>query len=180
MALRLNGSTSGYVELNAPAVAGSQSLTIPYGILQVKNAHKTDSELYTPNTTWTDVADLSVSITPSSSSNNVYITATVNAATNARAHFRILRGSTPIAVGNAASSRPQAFASDFQRASGPNIISASISWLDSPSTTSATTYKIQTRMDGPGNLYINMSYDDYDTGSYGRTVSSIIVMEAIP
>jgi len=39
MALRLNGSTSGYVELNAPAVAGSQSLTIPDSI----NAAWTDA-----------------------------------------------------------------------------------------------------------------------------------------
>jgi hypothetical protein len=29
MGLRLNGSTSGYVELNAPAVAGAQVLTVP-------------------------------------------------------------------------------------------------------------------------------------------------------
>ena len=31
MALRLNGATSGYVELNAPAVAGSNTLTLPNG-----------------------------------------------------------------------------------------------------------------------------------------------------
>jgi hypothetical protein len=31
MALRLNGSSSGYVELNAPAAAGSNTLTLPTG-----------------------------------------------------------------------------------------------------------------------------------------------------
>jgi len=31
MALRLNGSTSGYVEIDAPAVAGSNTLTLPNG-----------------------------------------------------------------------------------------------------------------------------------------------------
>jgi len=31
MALRLNGSTSGYVEIDAPAVAGSNTLTLPDG-----------------------------------------------------------------------------------------------------------------------------------------------------
>jgi len=31
MALRLNGATSGYVELNAPAAAGSNTLTLPDG-----------------------------------------------------------------------------------------------------------------------------------------------------
>jgi hypothetical protein len=31
MALRLNGATSGYVELNAPATAGSNTLTLPNG-----------------------------------------------------------------------------------------------------------------------------------------------------
>jgi hypothetical protein len=31
MALRLNGQTSGYVELEAPATAGSNTLTLPNG-----------------------------------------------------------------------------------------------------------------------------------------------------
>jgi hypothetical protein len=31
MALRLNGQTSGYVELEAPATAGSNTLTLPDG-----------------------------------------------------------------------------------------------------------------------------------------------------
>lgn len=146
-------------------------------ILQVVNAHKTDAEAYTPSTTWTDVASLSVSITPSSTSNKVYLTATVNAATDARAHFRILRGSTPIAVGDAAGSRVQSFASDFQRVGGPDIRSASVSWLDSPSTTSATTYKMQVRLDGGGTVYINRPESTIDTGSYGRPVSSLILLE---
>ena len=202
MALRLNGSSSGYVELDVPAAAGSHTLTLPDGggssgqylqtdgsgglswagvttgkILQVVNAHKTDAESYTPSTTWTDVASLSVSITPSSASNKVYLTATVNAATDVRAHFRILRGSTPIAVGDAAGSRVQSFASDFQRVGGPDIRSASVSWLDSPSTTSATTYKIQVRLDGGGTVYINRPESTIDAGSYGRPVSSLILLE---
>ena len=31
MTLRLNGSTSGYVEIDAPATAGSNTLTLPNG-----------------------------------------------------------------------------------------------------------------------------------------------------
>ena len=52
MALRLNGSTSGYVELNAPAVAGSQSLTIP-----------NDLKSWTWDTTGTSLSGSSVTIT---------------------------------------------------------------------------------------------------------------------
>ena len=52
--------------------------------------------------------------------------------------------------------------------------------LDSPSTTNAITYKVQTacRADGTQATYINRSESDRDTVSYDpRTVSYITVME---
>jgi len=73
MALRLNGSTSGYVELNAPAVAPSTSLEIPklgFGkILQVKHANSTT----TVSGITSDTLLLSVSITPLSSTSKILV-----------------------------------------------------------------------------------------------------------
>ena len=49
-------------------------------------------------------------------------------------------------------------------------------WLDSPSTTSATTYKIQAV---GGSTTINMSDNDSDSFDYYRTVSTLTVMEVL-
>jgi hypothetical protein len=46
-------------------------------------------------------------------------------------------------------------------------------YLDSPATTSATTYKIQLSSDGSGIVYVNLRATDQYYGS----VSSITVME---
>ena len=54
----------------------------------------------------------------------------------------------------------------------------SITHMDEPATTSATTYKIQLQAVSSGNAYVNRSHRDTDTSSYdGRFASSITVME---
>ncbi len=60
---------------------------------------------------------------------------------------------------------------------GANTIYASgANFLDSPSTTSATTYKVQVRVTG-GTGYVNRSFSDADASSTIRAVSSITAME---
>ena len=51
-----------------------------------------------------------------------------------------------------------------------------LQFLDSPSTTSATTYKIQTRVTA-GTGYVNRTVTDTDSGVYPRGISTITVME---
>ena len=53
------------------------------------------------------------------------------------------------------------------------------SYLDSPNTTNATTYKVQHSHVGAGNtFYINRSHDDRQyTGYDSRAISNIILME---
>ena len=77
MTLRLNGSTSGYVEIDAPAVAGTSVLTLPTGTGTI--AKTTDQGLVHINTT-TFTTQASVSI------NNVF-TATYD-------NYRIVYDST--------------------------------------------------------------------------------------
>ena len=52
-------------------------------------------------------------------------------------------------------------------------------FLDSPSTTSATTYKIQAQTGGAGGggFYLNWGADNTDNNNAARTASSITVME---
>ena len=48
--------------------------------------------------------------------------------------------------------------------------------LDSPSSTSELTYKVQARSNG-GTYYINRSVNDTDSVDHGRASSSITLME---
>ena len=53
----------------------------------------------------------------------------------------------------------------------------SLNYLDSPSTTSSTTYKLQAKTMGTGAFYIGRSKNDGDQDYIPRTPSSITVME---
>jgi len=57
-------------------------------------------------------------------------------------------------------------------------LGSTVFYLDSPATTSATTYKIQIyNNNGSGTIYINRSQDDTNASNFPRGVSSITVME---
>ena len=56
------------------------------------------------------------------------------------------------------------------------IHTSGVQFLDSPSSTSETTYKLQIRTEG-GTTYVNRSRSDADATYSGRTASSITVME---
>lgn len=156
------------------------SVTAP-AVVQVKNAQKTDM-FTTTSTTYTDVTGLSVSITPTSASNKILILAAVtfgnNPSTN-NAFIQLVRDTTAIAIGDAAGTRTRA-SQTFYTVSGSNQQAGATIWLDSPATTSATTYKVQLRAGTAATVRVNASADDTDDPSRARTVSSITVMEVTP
>jgi len=149
-------------------------------ILQVVSTTKTDTFSSTTLSAWTDITGLSVSITPSSASSKVLVIAHVSGniyhVNYAARHLRIARDSTGIAFADSAGNRQQAtMTAHMSDANVPQGMSAV--HLDSPSTTSATTYKVQfIAFDGTP-IYINRSNSDTDAYYTGRTVSSITVME---
>ena len=144
-------------------------------VLQVVSATKTDTASNN-NTSFTDITGLSVSITPSATSSKVlvFFNVTVNG-NNAGSSLRIVRDSTAICVGDAAGSRIQSTVST-NVSSGDSTRSHSGNFLDSPSTTSATTYKMQWRSNGNTD-YLNRSNTDLDTTDYSRPTSTITVIE---
>lgn len=135
-----------------------------------------------------DVTGLSVSITPSSASNTILVMATVCGCNSVNTPspqnsigFKIIRGSTDIAIGDASSSRTRVgvIYSD-PSADQRNLTTISLQHLDSPSTTSATTYKIavtQGYTGGAVTMYVNRADGDPNDYSGIRAVSSITVME---
>ena len=150
------------------------------GIVQIKSVTKTDTFSNT-STSFTDITGLSVSITPRSSSNKILVSYNLTCGTEDSSYqfgIRLVRDSTAIFVGDAAGSREQV--SNFARNNGSarHTIYPSGQHLDSPSTTSSVTYKLQIVGYTAGRaLHINRVHDDSDDNAIGRSASAITVME---
>jgi hypothetical protein len=148
-------------------------------IIQVVQTVKSDTFSVT-STTFTDVTGLSVSITPSSATNKILVFVDCSLAGNSTnaASARLVRNSTTIYVGDAASLRPLGLMQSYVNSDYYTTRTGGI-YLDSPATTSSTTYKIQIASTG-STAYINRTAGDRDATTYDyRTASSITVMEVV-
>ena len=119
------------------------------GIIQVVQTVKTDTfttASVVSSGGYVDLTGLSVTITPQSASNKILVDCQIyNSNNNAVNFFRMLRGSTFINQPSGTSSSGASYnAHTFTYYNCDNHQSTSvIKLLDSPATTSATTYKIQ-------------------------------------
>lgn len=149
-----------------------------FRVLQVVSTAKTDT-FTTTSATFTDVTGMSVTITPQSATSQILVMVQGNVGNNSAANgclFTLLRGATQIDIGDAASNRARVSTQTYNP--GDNrFVNFGLTFLDSPATTSATTYKLQTRVDLAGTMYLNRSFTDADLGSNGRGASTITVME---
>lgn len=170
MSIVLQGSTSGSVTLQEPAVAGTTVLDLPAtsgtvlvggtqnipkaslptgSVLQVVSTTKTDTFSTSSNATFVDVTGLSVTITPTSATSKVLVFCTIPCShgANAIARFNLVRNSTnicqPSSFQNLSSSKTAYYVNADLGAA------ADLHFLDSPATTSSTTYKIQCCSNGP-------------------------------
>jgi hypothetical protein len=165
----------------ASQLTGTQTIpkvTLPTGsVLQVVSATKTDSFTSTTATTYADITGMSVTITPTSSSSKIYaiVTGTCSGqSATSGSQIRLVRGSTAICIGDASGSTTQGSTNAYQLDTNQST-PFSISFLDSPATTSSTTYKIQFIITG-GTFYFNRTQFDANS-SNGRYASTITVME---
>jgi hypothetical protein len=150
--------------------------------VQVVTVNKTDT-FSLSSQTWTDITGFTLNITPTSSSNKVLIVASVAIGVSQDfGYIRLLRNGTVIDVGDVAGSRPLVTGAFGAYPNGTPIYGMSqvpIVFLDSPSSTSAVTYKLQMR--GGSNasaVYINRTGSDRDTADYEwRTPSTMVLME---
>ena len=149
-------------------------------ILQVIQVVKTDTFSHS-NEAFTDVTGLSVAITPTSSSNKVLISygGCMGSGQNRVGHIRLMRGSTAIFIGDQGATTSQARASSTCVQNNTYYVSAfSGQFLDSPSTTSATTYKLQIAAgDQNYEVHIGKTHDNSNEFSRSKTPSFITVME---
>ena len=179
-------SDSYIVSMSSSKLTGTQTIprgTLPTGcVLQVVSATKTDTFSSTTTGSWLDVTGLSLSITPSSASSKIMVFGRVTGAGEAtvtRMQMRLVRDSTAISVGDASGSRLQVSGGElYYGVENDSLLNSTAFFLDSPATTSSTTYKIQVRNgNSAGTITINRTRNDNNNSATPVATSSITVME---
>lgn len=196
--LRLYGDTSGYVELEAPAVSPDDVLVLPgvAGTLategfvgaavaaipgigsNVVQAVKTDT-FSTSSASFTTVTGLTVTITPSTSASKILLMGLINFSDNSTGggatQFRFSGGNANTFVGDVSTTKTRAFAGNMIEDQFM-LYSATTVFLDSPATASAVTYNIEVRSQS-GTININRQRAEVNSARDTRGASSLIAIE---
>ena len=159
--------------------------SLPYGVggkvLQVVSTTKTGTFSTNSDTTYVDVTGLSVAITPSSTSSKIFIVANIalSSANSAWSGVRLRRNGVHIGgpdetgIGSRDPVNASVLQSNADNAYGIGYLP--ISYLDTPSSTSSVTYKIQINgRTSYGAGYINRSAIDNNDAFSGKRASSTI------
>lgn len=159
-----------FVAGNVLTAAQMNNLRGAFRVLQIVQATKANV-FSTTSATYVDVTDLSVTITPSATSSTILVVMSVQtAATTGDAVVRLVRGATAIAVGTGGSGFN---GTGMASSSYPNaMFTIGTAFVDSPATTSATTYKVQA-LANSGTAVVNRRGFDTAYGGF----STITVME---
>jgi len=163
-----------FTDGTALPAASLNNLRGAFRVLQVVQTVK-NSTASSTSASQTDISGMSVSITPSSSSNKVLVTVNFNIAFDGTADdtsYYLVRNSTNISIGDFGDACSLYLRGNSSANQTLAMIPCSITFLDSPATTSATTYKLawKTRV---GTIYLNRRGNDNNF----VTASSITVQE---
>ena len=127
---------------------------------------------------------MTVRITTTTTSSKIFIMCHMTLCANTQNHtiiFKLVRGSTDICVGDQAGSNRRRATGDFaQVGGGDHPFTVSFQFMDSPSTTSATTYKIQVATEDGDTVALNKRQvgDSNDAAAKNtRYASTITAME---
>ena len=151
------------------------------GQLPVKVVQTVKSDTFsTTSSSFVDITGFSATITPTSSSNRILVLVDLSAGAETEEAFaKLVRNSTDIYIGDANGSAPRATAANLRLVGGASNARTNMIFLDSPSTTSATTYKVQVRTRNSANtLRVNINNDGATNDSQKPVcASSITLME---
>jgi hypothetical protein len=191
----LTQSGTGIITIVPPTTNTNRTLTLPDAtgtvavqggagvgkVLQVVSTTKTDT-FSTTSGSLVDITGLSASITPTSASSKILILGSlcwsISDTVPYLAAFLLLRNSTQISIADAAGSRTRATVGAQGVYNTDNTVFAPINFLDSPATTSATTYKLQVQSESGRTTYVNRGAEsDGDSAITARFVSAITLME---
>jgi hypothetical protein len=178
---RLAKGTAGSVlKINSGATAPEWGTDEGGKILQVKQQVVHDTHLISSNApTFTDITNLTIDITPASTSNKILVTAHINvsSSTGYRTFHRFTRNNSALGVGltNVGSRVPATMSTEGLNNQGQM---ASMTFLDAPNSTSSQTYAVESCTEGTsGSVRINGELSDANNNTQSRTISTITVME---
>ena len=128
---------------------------------------------------------LSATITPKFATSKILITGQLSGSSDSKSHsffITLHRGSTNIGQGNASNNRRRCHSGIAQHVDGSNgecLGHGTINFLDSPATTSATTYNVLLSHNSGGSQNFHMNRTDLDSNSIDRprTMSTLTLME---
>ena len=147
----IQGSASSSNTINVASghkISGAAgSIVAPGHVLQVVSTSAETETAFTSSSFF--ATSTSVSITPTSTSSKILVTAAMplQCATSGIIHFTLYRGSTNLAAGS--------FGRYYDNVNRDN--QGNMTFLDSPSTTSATTYAVYLKATGGGTHYYNIN-----------------------
>ena len=146
-------------------------------VLQCLQVYKQD-RFSTDSQSWVDVTDMSLAITPAATTSKILVIASLTwNSTNWNA-IKLVRTTTDIMIGDAATGAQANETISGVATASYGQSNASPMFLDSPSTTSATTYKVQGYCHSAASpLYFGRSTIDYDAVSTGSTPQTLTLIE---
>jgi hypothetical protein len=190
MSIILQGSTSGSVTLQEPAVAGTTVLTLPAvsgtvltttspkagNVIQVVSASNTARSTASAQT-W--VSAVSASITPTSATSRILIIGHIHAGNGSVSNsvgLRIYRDST--VIGSGTGTVESHSGENLQQGSPWMTVTMPANFIDSPATTSSISYSLRAAS-WQTSLVLNSSNDDSNNFNSGNVygTSQIILME---
>ena len=132
------------------------NVKLPAGsILQTLSTTKVDDHFQSATTSFVDVTGVTLTITPKYNTSKILITVSGAFSHNTSSRlslFNLVRGST--AIGLPTSAKTNSATRAMYHNGTDQLHQLHIEFLDSPATTSATTYKLQMRTNSSGILYI--------------------------
>lgn len=147
------------------------------GAINVVSVTKTDT-FTTSSTSYVDIDGLTANMVIGSTTSRVLIIASISgSAWTNRGLLQLVRGSTPISLGDAAGSRSLGTAALVDSGDNAGCPVSTITYLDTSPGTLTPTYKIQAKVSESATLYINRSVLDTDSIGYVRTSSTITAIE---
>ena len=175
-----DGTVNQLMKTDGAGNLGFVSSAVGGKVLQVVQSVKTDTTSTTDHSgSFVDITGMTVDITPSATASKVFVLFSLvvsTATTNRMLNVRLLRDAVTPILGDTAGSRIRISTTTIT-ARVATMVPLGMEYLDSPSTTSAVTYKLQWSLQQAGTGYLNRAGTDTDDNTHARGASTITVME---